>query len=157
VAVTQIALGRQLSLSASLASPEARWTEKFDETGARLLITSQSGRASESAIQTWMYQATYPCLHTEYPHGNDPETCEFLEYTKASQCPSSRSPHQVRTGAITWMLNRGVPIEVVSDRVNTSVRVLKKHYDQPTRREELEERRREYLDQLSFDTGGEQE
>jgi hypothetical protein len=49
------------------------------------------------------------------------------------------------------MLNRGVPIEVVADRVNTSVRVLKKHYDQPTRREELEERRRQHIDRLDFD------
>jgi len=42
--------------------------------------------------------------------------------------------------------------------VNTSVRVLKKHYDQPTRLEELEERRRQHLDRLSFgDNGGGQE
>jgi site-specific recombinase XerD len=128
--------------------------EKFADDGSRPLITSQSGRAGENSIRAWMYLATVPCLHTDCPHGNDPETCEYLDYTTASKCPSSRSPHQVRTGTITWQLNRGVPIEVVADRVNTSVRILKKHYDQPTRREELENRRREHVDSLSFDGEG---
>jgi len=125
--------------------------EQFDETGARPLITSQTGRPTAGTLRTWMYQATFPCLHKRCPHGEDPETCEYKTYTNAGQCPSSRKPHAVRTGAITWMLNRGVPIEVVAERVNTSVRVLKKHYDQPTRREELEQRRRQHLDRLSFD------
>lgn len=101
-----------------------------------------------------MYLATVPCLHGPCPHGEDPETCEYLEYTKASQCPSSRSPHQVRTGSITWQLNREIPIERVAERVNTSVRTLKRHYDQPSTREAFEERRREYVDRLSFDEGG---
>jgi hypothetical protein len=102
-----------------------------------------------------MYLGTLPCLHSPCPHGNDPETCDYVDYSKASKCPSSRSPHQVRTGSITWQLNRGVPIEVVAERVNTSVRTLKRHYDQPTKREELEERRRQYVDRLNFDdTGG---
>jgi len=132
--------------------------EKFDEQGRPPLLTSEVGRPSRNSVRSWSYLATVPCLHTDCPHGNEPETCEFLDYTKASQCPSSRSPHQVRTGCITWMLNRGIPIEVVSDRVNTSVRVLKRHYDQPTRREELEERRRHHLDRLDFgDEGGDSE
>jgi len=126
----------------------------FDDDGSRPLFTSQSGRASDNAVRTWMYLATVPCLHTECPHGENPDTCEYLDYSKASQCPSSRSPHQVRTGTVTWQLNRGVPIEVVARRVNTSVRVLKKHYDQPSRREELEERRRQHVDRLSFDENG---
>jgi hypothetical protein len=51
-----------------------------------------------------------------------------------------------------------VPIEVVAKRVNTSVRVLKRHYDQPTKLEELEERRRHHLDRLGFtENGGDQE
>jgi hypothetical protein len=58
----------------------------------------------------------------------------------------SRSPHQVRIGSITWQLNRGIPREVVVERVKTSVQILKRHYDQPTKREELEERRRHHLD-----------
>jgi hypothetical protein len=98
-----------------------------------------------------MYLATVPCLHSECPHGNDPETCEFLEYSKASQCPSSRSPHQVRTGAITWMRNRGVPVDVVAARANASVSMIEKHYDKPDYIEEMEKRRRPFLDKLDFD------
>jgi hypothetical protein len=64
----------------------------------------------------------------------------------------------VRTGSVTWQLNRGIPVEVVAERVNTSVRTLKRPYDQPTKREELEKRRRQYVDRLGFDEkGGERE
>lgn len=129
----------------------------YDDAGRSPLLTSSVGRASENSIRVWMYLATVPCLHAECPHGNERPGCEFLDYTHASKCPSSRSPHQVRTGSITWQLNRGVPIEVVAERVNTSVRVLEKHYDQPTKREELEERRRQFVDRLDFgDLAGEQ-
>lgn len=48
------------------------------------------------------------------------------------------------------MLNRGIPIERVSERVNTSVSVLRRHYDFPTKEEALD-RRREFVDRLSFD------
>lgn len=128
--------------------------DKYDDHGLQPLLTSEVGRASRNAVRAWCYLATVPCLYTDCPHGNEPDTCEYLDYSKSSQCPSSRSPHQVRTGTITWQLNRGVPIEVVAKRVNTSVRVLKKHYDQPDRLEDLEERRRHHVDRLAFDDNG---
>ena len=133
--------------------------EARDEYGRAPLLTSHNGRASKNAVRSWMYQATVPCLHSPCPHGNDPATCEFLTYSTASKCPSSRAPHQVRTGAITWMLNRGIPIDVVAARANVSVSVLKKHYDKPDYIEEMEKRRRPHLDSLGFDAeeGGETE
>lgn len=121
-----------------------------DEHGRKPLLTSQRGRPSKNAVRAWMYLATVPCLHSACPHGNDPDTCEFLDYSKASQCPSSRSPHQVRTGSITWMLNQGIPLEVVARRANVSVSVIEKHYDHPDPIEEMEKRRRQYLDRLVF-------
>ncbi|WP_066417009.1 tyrosine-type recombinase/integrase [Halorubrum aethiopicum] len=131
--------------------------EKYDDYGRRPLFTTLNGRMSQNSVRARMYLATQPCLHMECPHGNEREGCDYVDYTHGSKCPSSRSPHQVRTGSITWQLNRGVPIEVVAERVNTSVRVLKRHYDQPTKREELEERRREYVDRLGFgESGGEE-
>lgn len=130
--------------------------ERYTDDGARPLLTSQNGRAGKNSVRAWMYLATLPCLYRDCPHGKARETCEWVDYSAASKCPSSRSPHQVRTGSITWQLNRGIPIEVVANRVNTSVRVLKKHYDQPTRREELEERRRQHLDRLAFGNGGDE-
>lgn len=131
--------------------------EQYTDDGARPLLTSANGRAGENTVRAWMYLATQPCLHTECPHGKERSTCDWTNYSVGSKCPSSRSPHQVRTGSITWQLNRGVPLKAVAERVNTSVRTLKKHYDHPTRREELEERRREHVGRLSFDTGGDDE
>lgn len=131
--------------------------EKYAEDGSRPLLTTANGRLGVNTLRVRTYLATVPCLHTDCPHGNTPETCEYLDYSQASKCPSSRSPHQVRTGSITWQLNRGVDIEDVAERVNTSVRVLKKHYDVASRREELEERRRHQIDKLSFDNGGGEE
>jgi len=127
--------------------------EKFDDHGRKPLITSTVGRPSTNAVRAWMYQATVPCLHTECPHGRERQTCEFLEdsYNNVSKCPSSRSPHQVRTGSITWQRNRGVPADVVSRRVNSSVRVIEQHYDKPDEIEEMEKRRRQHLDRLGFD------
>lgn len=122
-----------------------------DDYGREPLITSQGGRASKNAVRVWMYLATLPCLHSECPHGNERDSCEFTEYSKASQCASSRSPHQVRTGAITWMRNRGVPVDVVAARANASVSVIEKHYDKPDYIEEMEKRRRPFLDKLDFD------
>lgn len=128
--------------------------DQYDDYGRRPLLTSAVGRASSNSVRAWMYLATQPCLRTDCPHGYERVTCDFTDHSTGSQCPSSRSPHQVRTGSITWQLNRGVPIEVVAKRVNTSVRVLRRHYDQPTKREELEERRREFVDRLDFDDNG---
>jgi hypothetical protein len=71
--------------------------------------------------------------------------------TKASQCPSSRSPHQVRTGSLTWQRSRQVPIEVVAERANASPEVIRKHYDKPSEEESFQQRRQPYLDNLSFD------
>lgn len=131
--------------------------DKHDENGQRPLLTSQVGRASDNAGRTWMYLATVPCLHTDCPHGNERDSCEFVDYSHISKCPSSRSPHQVRTGSITWQLNRGMPIEAVAERVNTSVRTLKRHYDQPTNIEALEERRRHHIRRLGFGERGDDE
>lgn len=125
--------------------------EEFDDYGRRPLLTSQLGRPSSNGIRAWMGLATVPCLHSPCPHGNEPETCDYLDYSSVSQCHSSRSPHQVRTGSITWQLNRGIPAERVAERVNTSVEELLRHYDQQTKMEEMRERRRPYLDRLLFD------
>jgi len=127
--------------------------QQYDDHGRESLLTSTVGRPSTNAVRAWMYQATVPCLHTDCPHGRKRETCEFLEdsYNNASKCPSSRSPHQVRTGSITWQRNRGVPADVVSRRVNSSVRVIEEHYDKPDEVEEMEKRRRQYIDRLDID------
>lgn len=129
-----------------------------DDFGREPLLTSQGGRPTKNPVRAWMYLATVPCLHSECPHGNDANTCEFITYSAASRCPSSRSPHQVRTGAITWMRNLGIPVDVVAARANASVSVIEKYYDKPNYIEEMEKRRRPFIDQLELeDEGGDSE
>ena len=133
---------------------EHRHGHIHDEHGREPLFTSQQGRPSTNSVRAWVYLATIPCHYQDCPHGEDPEVCEYIDYSHASKCPSSRSPHQVRTGSITWQRNQGVPADVVAKRVNASVRVIENHYDKPNKREEMEQRRRHHIDGLDLGDGG---
>ena len=124
---------------------------KHDEYGRKPLFSARQGRPSTTTIRNWTYLATHPCLHKGCPHGRRRETCKYRERNYSSQCPSSRSPHQVRTGSITWQLNSGIPIEDVAERVNSSPDVIRRHYDVASGDEKLEQRRRKYIDNLSLD------
>lgn len=115
-----------------------------DDHGREPLLASRVGRATPGTIRDWMYLATQPCLHAECPHGRDRDTCEWTAYASASQCPSSRAPHHVRTGAITWMRTRGVPAEVVAERVNSGVDTIQEHYDVEDPVREMLERRAQW-------------
>lgn len=115
--------------------------EVLDDYGRQPLITSKEGRPATSSIRDWVYLATIPCKHSPCPHDRVPETCEYTAYKSAGGCPSSRSPHQVITGAITWMLNRGIPAEVVAERTNKSVETIEKYYDKEDPVEEMVKRR----------------
>lgn len=125
--------------------------DAHDEYGRQpLLYTIQRRRPSKSAVRSWMYQATFPCRFWECPHGHEPLTCEFRNYTKASRCPSSRSPHHVRTGSITWHRDRGVPPEVTANRVNAAIETIEEYYDKATQRQAMEQRRRPHIDKLAL-------
>lgn len=129
-----------------------RW-EKRDSHDRQPLFTSTRGRPSAhgSAMRNWTYMATFPCIRTECPHEKDPETCEFTKHPHSSKCPSSRSPHQVITGSITWQRDIGFPPEVVAERTNKSISTVKQYYDKANRRERLERRRRPYVERMSLD------
>lgn len=117
-------------------------SDKRDEHGREPLFCARQGRPSFSTLRAWSYQATQPCLWTDCPHGRRRPVCEWTKRTHASKCPSSRSPHRIRTGSITWQLNRGLDIQIVAERVNASPSVIRQHYDQATEAEEFEKRRR---------------
>ncbi|ELZ16320.1 XerC/D-like integrase [Natrinema thermotolerans DSM 11552] len=127
-----------------------RW-DKHDENGRQPLFTSMQGRPSSNTVRIWMYMATFPCLHEECPHGYEKAACEFRCHSKSSQCPSSRAPHHVRTGSITWHRDRGVPKEVTENRVNASQDVIDEYYDKASRQERMEQRRRPHLHKLDIE------
>lgn len=68
----------------------------------------------------------------------------MTERNHASKCPSSRPPHDIRTGSITWMLNLGWPPEDIAERVNADIETIEQHYDKAN----LDERRRRQRDRM---------
>jgi len=122
-----------------------------DDHGRQPLFPSRQGRPTTGTIRSWTQLATVPCIHRECPHGKTRPTCEWLSHSAVSKCPSSRSPHHVRTGSVTWQRSRGVPVEVVAARVNASVDTIETYYDKEDPRAELEARRRGHLDNLELD------
>lgn len=122
-----------------------------DEYGREPLLTGQQGRPQKGTVQGWTYRATVPCWHSTCPHGKARETCEWTTQQFASKCPSSRSPHQVRSGAITWMRNQGLSADVVAERVNASVATIEKHYDKADAVTEMLERRAQATQDLDIE------
>jgi len=119
------------------------------------LFATVHGRIGLNTLRTSSYYATIPCRHGDCPHGKEIGGCEWRSQTKASKCPSSRSPHQIRAGSITWQLNRGLRADVVAERVNASVDVIEIHYDKADPVEEFRQRRQRHLDKLDFHEGDE--
>ena len=113
-----------------------------DGHGRRPLITTENGRMSQSNIRALVYSMTRPCKY-----GGDCRCGEKYNYTYASKCDWSRSPHTLRRGSLTHLLKNDVPKQVVSDRADVSPDVLDKHYDQMTEEERMEQRR-DYLNSV---------
>lgn len=128
--------------------------DKRDENGREPLFTTRFGRPADSTIQTWAYQATQPCVAIACPHNRQRDTCEYTEKSHASKCPSSRAPHQIRTGSITWQLNKGLSYVKVAERVAASPETIRRYYDKADYTEQLERRRpdTEDLDIFSEET-----
>ncbi|WP_276298826.1 tyrosine-type recombinase/integrase [Halorussus lipolyticus] len=113
-----------------------------DDYGRRPVLTTSQGRASRSTVRNSVYLMTRPCWYGDgCPHDRDIGECEATERAYMSKCPSSRSPHDVRSGAITAHLLEDVPVEIVSDRMDVTQDVLDKHYDRRSEREKMNQRR----------------
>lgn len=127
--------------------------DKRDDQGRRPLLTTAHGRPVPATIQTWAYLGTEPCLHMECPHNRERHSCDYTERDHASKCPSSRSPHAIRTGSITWQLNEGLSYVKVAERVAASPETIRRYYDKPDLDEELD-RRRPQTEDLDVTTTG---
>lgn len=152
---TPLKNGKRGERDVSLTAPVSNVLEDYisspnrhditDKYGRSPLITTQYGRPSVGTYQNWIYGVTRPCIIGDpCPHDYDPNTCEFTQYDKASGCPSSVSPHAIRTGSITAFRDAGTPRQVVSDRGDVSEKILEKHYDKASNRQRMR-RRKEYI------------
>jgi site-specific recombinase XerD len=112
-----------------------------DDEGREPLFSSQAGRPTKQTITSWVYEATLPCAVVECPHGRRRPSCSYVPRDQSSKCPSSRSPHPVRRGSITWQRNLGIGIEKVASRAATTPDVIRRYYDQPDLDEALDRRR----------------
>lgn len=113
----------------------------IEDYGRRPLFASVHGRLSESPIRLTVYKRTQPCRWAECPHDEGTKSCEYRNRDSLANCPSLRSPHDVRRGAVTKHLRDGTPEEVVSDRMNSSRDIIEQHYDERSEREKIRLRR----------------
>lgn len=120
-----------------------------DDYGREPLLASSHGRLHVTTIQNYVYSVTTPCMFKDgCPHDREINQCDAAGVrTGASKCPSTRSPHGVRRGAITHWLSSDVPEPIVGARANVSTDVLDKHYDRRTERKKMEQRRK-YLNEI---------
>jgi site-specific recombinase XerD len=125
-------------------------SNKLDRQGRDPLICGRRGRPNGSTLQAWSYMATQPCAYRPCPHDKDRETCEYRTKSHASKCPSSRSPHQIRTGSITHQLNKWGDFELVAERVNANPETLRRYYDKASDDEQYRERRAGLVDELEL-------
>lgn len=112
-----------------------------DDDGRQPLLTTSHGRVSKTTVRNTLYRVTRPCWRGEpCPHDRDPADCEATRLDKASQCPSARSPHDVRSGRVTYYRRNDVPRRIVRDRLNASEDILDEHYDRRSAREKAQQR-----------------
>jgi integrase len=114
-----------------------------DDCGRMPLIGTSHGRANPSTIRGMVYKWTRPCeLGGTCPHGKQPSSCETAgNRDKPSDCPSTRSPHDIRRGYITHASGGGVPPRILSDRVDAELETLEKYYDKNNDEEKMEARK----------------
>lgn len=107
------------------------------------LLTTTQGRPHRQTIQAASYAVTRPCVVTdECPHDRNINQCRAAKNRQqAFRCPSSKSPHAVRRGAITAWLNNDAPEAFIAERASTDIGTLSKYYDRRTELEKMQQRR----------------
>ncbi|WP_435147680.1 tyrosine-type recombinase/integrase [Halobaculum sp. P14] len=117
--------------------------DREDDYGRSPLFTTKFGRPTTSTVRQTAYLLTQPCFHSGCPHDEEPASCPYRKHGHESKCPSSLSPHPIRTGRITDLRNRDVRITKVAARVDAMPDTIRAYYDKPNLGEELDRRRDE--------------
>jgi len=115
--------------------------DRTDEYGRDPLLTTKFGRHATTTVRRLVYELTQPCLRGDCPHDQEIESCEYRAHGHESKCPSSLSPHPVRTGRITDLRNRGCDIRHVAGRVDAIPETIRRYYDKPDLGQDLNRRR----------------
>lgn len=117
--------------------------EATDAYGREPLFPSGDGRLAKSTLRRAVYRWTRPCQRGDgCPHDREMDDCDARRtVTLAAQCPSTRSPHEVRRGSLSQMLNEQIPVKAISDRADVSSEVLDAHCDARNEAERAETRR----------------
>jgi integrase len=125
--------------------------DRLDKFGLKGLITTESSpRISDTTIRTRCHWLTCPttygkecdcegCREYRKQEGTDPSPTEC-----ESVCNMSASPHQVRHGAITLMLDDNTA-ETVASVVGTSPSTLRDVYDRASKARRLERTRDDFV------------
>jgi integrase len=112
-----------------------------DDHGRKPLLTTAQGRPIGNTLRKTLYRVTRPCWRgAECPHDRDLDECKATHLDHASKCPSARSPHDLRSGRVTYYRREDVPRRIVKDRLNASEDILDRHYDRRSDREQAEQR-----------------
>lgn len=134
---------------------EHQRSDVTDDYGREPLLATVQGRIAKSTIRRYVYKRSRPCaIGRECPHNRDSDECEAaVDPDQASGCPSSVTPHPIRRGYITHLLQAGVPVDVISDRCNVSPKVIELHYDVRSEEDKMQQRC-EVLDEILRDGSG---
>lgn len=136
---------RLINLSSGLSElladyVEVRRIDVEDRFGRDPLFTTSQGRVTTSTIRRNCYRR--PCEYTnDCPHDREIAERDALKSRNAEKCPSSYSTHPLCRWSIMNRLAEGVRKELLSDRIDVSVPILEKHYDQRSEERKSEQRR----------------
>ncbi len=146
---------RYLNLSERLTQTIADYIDnnrinELDTFGREPLFTTKSGRPATSTIRRDFYKMTRPCIYGQgCPHDREITECDARTNSNADDCPSRYSTHPLRKWSIMHQLDAGISKEYLSDRVDVSIPVLERHYDQRSEERKSRRRREELADNLS--------
>jgi len=122
---------------------------KIDENDREPLFTTVHGRCTRNTMRRMTYALTHPCVIGDCPHGEIQRNCVYREHGRQSSCPSALSPHRIRTGAISYMREEGMPVEDVAERVDATPETIRTYYDRSDE-EQRREQRRKQLEQIDI-------